>query len=227
MPLFPVVYCFLCLATYISLWDSISDLPKPTLGDRIGIYQYTSDPRTDYQAWARIGSPFIQNHTAQNHSRRILEKIMAVPIGGNMSHIINQFDENKVHYEGGYRRARKNTPSYTAYWTRGMTSIHPEQHRFLTPRECARIQSFPDTFIFKGSTIENYTQTCNAVPPLMAYVIAMHLRELLQKKNFSLEFSSHAEYKIQEARRIGYSSSPPRSIGFADTSVESIGKALW
>lgn len=164
---------------HVSLWDAISDLPAPALGDRVGIYDYMSPPQSSYQRWARLNSTRIENHTAQNHSKRILEKIMAVPIGGNMSHIVNQFDENKVHYEGGYRRARKDTPSYTAYWTRGMTSIHPDQHRFLTPRECARIQSFPDSFVFKGTTIENYTQICNAVPPLMAYAIAKHLRELI------------------------------------------------
>lgn len=171
---------------YINLWDAISDLPPPTLGDRVGSYEYKSPPSSLYQRWARAGSERIENHTAQNHSPRVLDKIMAVPVGGNMSHIVSQFDENKVHYEGGYRRARKDTPSYTAYWTRGMTSIHPEQHRFLTPRECARIQSFPDSFIFKGTTIENYTQICNAVPPLVAYAVAKHLQVLLQAGNRKL-----------------------------------------
>ncbi len=163
----------------VTLWDAISDLPTPILGDRVGRFEYTESVPTPYQRWARHGSPRIENHTAQNHSDRVLEKIRAVPVGGNMRHIVDTFEENKTHYEGGYRRALKDRPSYTAYWTRGMTSIHPEQHRFLTPRECARIQSFPDSFVFQGTTIENYTQICNAVPPLMALAIGKDLRHQL------------------------------------------------
>ena len=56
-----------------------------------------------------------------------------------------------------------------------MTSIHPTQDRFLTPRECARIQSFPDRYVFHGATIQNYTQICNAVPPLLAQAIGAHV----------------------------------------------------
>ena len=160
----------------VTLWAAISDLPIPILGDRIGRFQYPESVSTPYQQWARLNSPRIENHTAQNHSDRVLEKIRAVPVGGNMRHIVDTFEENKTHYEGGYRRALKDRPSYTAYWTRGMTSIHPEQHRFLTPRECARIQSFPDSFVFHGTTIENYTQICNAVPPLMALAIGQALQ---------------------------------------------------
>ncbi|HUT61891.1 MAG TPA: DNA cytosine methyltransferase [Phycisphaerae bacterium] len=159
----------------VSLWDSISDLPQPTLGDRIGHFNYSAPAVNLYQEWSRNGSSHIENHTAQNHSERVLEKIKAVPVGGNMKHIVDSFEENRTHYEGGYRRAVKDKPSYTAYWTRGMTSIHPEQHRFLTPRECARIQSFPDSFVFHGATIENYTQICNAVPPLLALAIGKQL----------------------------------------------------
>ncbi len=60
-----------------------------------------------------------------------------------------------------------------------MTSIHPEENRFLSPRECARIQSFPNRFIFKGTTIENYTQICNAVPPLLAKAFGCYIIKVL------------------------------------------------
>ena len=90
-----------------------------------------------------------------------------------------EFKENKKHYAGGYRRAKKEDPSYTAYWTRGMTSIHPEQHRFLSPRECARIQSFPDQVVFQGTTIQHYTQICNAVPPLLAQALCQSIQKEL------------------------------------------------
>jgi DNA (cytosine-5)-methyltransferase 1 len=167
------------LPLHVSLWDAISDLPTPIQGDRIGKFDYTSPPSNTYQQLMRQGSIQVTNHTAQKHSARVLDKISRVPAGGNMSSFIDVFAENAVHYCGGYRRAEKKPPSWTAYWTRGMTSIHPEQDRFLTPRECARIQSFPDKFEFKGATIENYTQICNAVPPLLANAVAVSLAKQL------------------------------------------------
>lgn len=166
-------------AKYVTLREAISDLPPPRLGDRVGTYDYKLPASSSYQEYARTDSSQIRNHTAQNHSARVLEKIRAVPMGGNMGDIVGVFEENRVRYEGGYRRAEWDRPSWTAYWTRGMTSIHPEQHRFLTPRECARIQSFPDRHVFHGSTIENYTQVCNAVPPLMAKAIAQTVASAL------------------------------------------------
>jgi DNA (cytosine-5)-methyltransferase 1 len=160
----------------VSLWDAISDLPIPILGDRIGEFTYMKSAKSDFQNLMRENSTRIHNHTAQKHSDRVLEKIRAVPAGGNMTSLVNRYKENNVKYEGGYRRATKDSPSYTAYWTRGMTSIHPVQDRFLTPRECARIQSFPDKFIFQGNTIENYTQICNSVPPLLSLSIANSIK---------------------------------------------------
>ena len=160
---------------FVNLWDAISDLPVPTMGDRIGDFVYSVAPNCDYQRLMRSGSSRITNHTAQKHSARVLEKIASVPMGGNMASFIEAYEENATHYEGGYRRAAKDRPSYTAYWTRGMTSIHPEQDRFLTPRECARIQTFPDRHHFMGTTIENYTQICNAVPPLLAQAIGKQI----------------------------------------------------
>jgi DNA-cytosine methyltransferase len=170
---------------YVSLWDAISDLPVAVQGDRIGEFDYGLPASCEYQKLMRFGSKKIFNHSAQKHSARVLEKITAVPMGGNMSSFIDSYEENATHYAGGYRRATKEKPSWTAYWTRGMTSIHPEQHRFLTPRECARIQSFPDRHKFMGTTIENYTQICNAVPPLLAEAIARQiLRQLGETENF-------------------------------------------
>tara|TARA_Y100000991_G_scaffold213990_1_gene200764 strand:- start:927 stop:1976 length:1050 start_codon:yes stop_codon:yes gene_type:complete len=159
----------------ITLWEAISDLPTVEHNERSGEFAYDKPPTNDYQVKMRAGSEAVHNHTTQKHSDRVLTKIRSVPAGGGMRQIVEKFDENKTKYEGGYRRALKDRPSYTAYWTRGMTSIHPVQDRFLSPRECARIQSFPDKHIFLGTTIENYTLICNAVPPVFARCMAEHL----------------------------------------------------
>lgn len=162
-----------------TLWEAISDLPKVAHGERGGVFEYPASAGNPYQVWMREGSDRVENHTTQNHSERVLEKIKAVPAGGDMRSFAGRYKENKVAYCGGYRRAVKDTPSFTAYWTRGMASIHPEQDRLFSPRECARIQSFPDRFVFCGTTIENYTQVCNAVPPLMAYAFGREIRRCI------------------------------------------------
>ncbi|MCX6051554.1 MAG: DNA cytosine methyltransferase [Campylobacterales bacterium] len=59
---------------------------------------------------------------------------------------------------------------------------HPNAHRRLSVRECARIQSFPDDFIFKGSNGACFAQIGNAVPPIMSFFIANQLRLLVGKK---------------------------------------------
>ena len=165
----------------ITLWEAISDLPIVEHNERTGEFAYEQPATNDYQKKMRVKSDLVRNHTTQNHSERVLAKIRSISSGQGMNQLVNKFSENKVKYEGGYRRAVKDRPSYTAYWTRGMTSIHPVQDRFLSPRECARIQSFPDRHIFLGNTIENYTLICNAVPPIFAEHMANHLKTMAPK----------------------------------------------
>ena len=167
----------------VSIWEAISDLPTVEHGERVGIFDYDKEPEHPYQLEMRDGSCKVHNHTTQSHSDRVLEKIANVPVGGNMTSLVGKFSENKTHYEGGYRRAEKDKPSFTAYWTRGMTSIHPVLNRFLSPRECARIQSFPDKHLLKGNTIEHYTQICNAVPPLFARALGLELASKNQMRS--------------------------------------------
>jgi DNA (cytosine-5)-methyltransferase 1 len=84
--------------------------------------------------------------------------------------------ENKKGF--GWQILRMNEPSYTIsarYWKDGSEALvmySPERIRMLTERECARIQSFPDDFIFLGPKKEVYKQIGNAVPPLLSKAIA-------------------------------------------------------
>src|SRR5205085_2928813 len=57
--------------------------------------------------------------------------------------------------------------------------IHPDQPRTISIREAARIQSFPDWFVFEGSYTDQYDQVGNAVPPLLAKAVGIEIRRVL------------------------------------------------
>ena len=76
---------------------------------------------------------------------------------------------------------------------------HPNRHRRLTVRECARIQSFPDDFIFKGSNGACFAQIGNAVPPIMSFFIANKFRTLFSLEELAF---SETEWKLPYKKKI-------------------------
>jgi DNA (cytosine-5)-methyltransferase 1 len=63
----------------------------------------------------------------------------------------------------------------------GRSHLHPNSPRTLSARECARLQTFPDSYVFMGSTARQFTQVGNAVPPLMGYQFALSLKASLSR----------------------------------------------
>jgi len=120
-----------------------------------------------------------------------MRMVKSVPEGGNWKDIpeaipskrLEQIRESFKRGEGSrstyYGRLRRSDPAYTisTYFSRPGNGchIHYEQDRVLSPREAARLQSFPDSFEFLGSQGAVSTQIGNAVPPLLAYQIAKSL----------------------------------------------------
>lgn len=78
-----------------------------------------------------------------------------------------------------YMRLRYNEPSGTVVNVRKSMWIHPELDRAISIREAARLQTFPDTFIFEGTKDSQYQQVGNAVPPILANAIAKSLLPIL------------------------------------------------
>lgn len=120
----------------------------------------------------------IPNHEAMNHSVQMLEKMSYVKDGGDRTDIPEQLRPKSGDIRK-YIRYDSQKPSVCV--TGDMRKIfHYCQNRALTPRELARIQTFPDDFIFYGTSIQIQQQIGNAVPPELAYRIAVQIREALR-----------------------------------------------
>ena len=125
----------------------------------------------------------IPNHVAMKHSAQMLEKMSYVKDGGDRMNI-----PEKLRPKSGdvrkYIRYDSTKPSVCV--TGDMRKIfHYDQNRALTARELARIQSFPDDFIFEGASIQIQQQIGNAVPPKLAYQIALQVEEALDNGKIS------------------------------------------
>lgn len=130
-------------------------------------------------------SPHISNHRAMNASARILKIIKKIPKNGGSRRDIPQNMWLQCHkkFEGFndvYGRLRWDAPSNTI--TSGCTNlskgrfIHPEQHRAISAREAARLQTFPDDYEFFGTLASISKQIGEAFPPKLFEVIANHLK---------------------------------------------------
>lgn len=122
----------------------------------------------------------IHNHVATQHSAKALERMTRVKSNENWT-VLNE-DIKSVH-SGSYGRLDWDKPA-TTITTRFDTPsagryIHPTLNRTLTPREAARIQSFPDGYQFHGTKSSICTQIGNAVPPRLAQFIALMVKSQL------------------------------------------------
>ncbi|TAE72651.1 MAG: DNA (cytosine-5-)-methyltransferase [Bacteroidetes bacterium] len=112
----------------------------------------------------------IPNHIAMNHSEQMLEKMRYIKDGGSREEIPVNIRPKSGDIRK-YIRYKSDEPSVCI--TGDMRKIfHYEQNRALTVRELAKLQSYPDDFIFKGSKISQQQQVGNSVPPKMAEAIA-------------------------------------------------------
>ncbi len=110
------------------------------------------------------------NHIAMSHSEQMLKKMSFISDGGNRNEIPIEIRPSSGDVRK-YIKYKSNKPSVCV--TGDMRKIfHYEQNRALTVRELAKLQSFPDSFIFKGNRISQQQQVGNSVPPKMAEALA-------------------------------------------------------
>ena len=177
-------------APFTTLREAIGDLPPLSNGERgDAIKEYASEPTCDYQASMRVGSVGVMNHEAPRLSQINLDRLKYIIQGGNWTDI--PFDllpkgmkaARRSDHTKRYGRPRWDELASTVltkcdpHWG---AFFHPEQDRTLTVREAARIQSFPDHYVFLGSQAEQYAEVGNAVPPMLACAVGRSLRAVLE-----------------------------------------------
>jgi len=163
---------------HVNFADACSDLPSVEEGEEIDGVKYPSRAATVYQREMRKGSRLIRQHAAAELAAIDRLAARTLKAGQNWRDIpldqlpdrfrrIRPYDATTI-----LRRLQNDAPAYTitTKFNEGTTGafIHPEQARTLTLREAARLQSFPDRFIFSGSTAQIRQQIGNAVPPMLA-----------------------------------------------------------
>ena len=151
-------------------------------GEGAEIQDYPSQPLSSYQKEIRGHSKKLHNHKATKHSKIALERLELIPENSGKESLPVEHLTKSI-YSGTWERMRKDEQAVTITTRFDTPSsgkfTHPFLNRAITVREAARLQSFPDDFIFYGSKTSQMKQVGNAVPPKLSKVIAqMILRDM-------------------------------------------------
>jgi DNA (cytosine-5)-methyltransferase 1 len=162
----------------VTVREAIDDLPTVHSGESADVY--TREARTDFQKARRSRSArALSLHSATRHSEKMLEIISYS--GDNISCIPSHLISSG--FSSCYSRLRGDEPAVTItvnfVHPASNKCIHPDFDRALTPREGARLQSYDDDFIFKGTRAQVVKQIGNAVPPLLGLAIAKEVSRTL------------------------------------------------
>ncbi|MFA5300632.1 MAG: DNA cytosine methyltransferase [Lutibacter sp.] len=190
----------------ITVIDAIGDLPKLNSNEGQEISAYNTNPISEFQKVIRENNNILYNHVTMAHTKRIVERYKKILNGYSMEEIPVELmvrkrngngDISKSKYHSNYRHLKPEMVSFTIPASFYSNFIHPNQPRNITSREAARLQTFPDRYIFKGKRtqisskllkqlgkedenfLSQYNQIGNAVPPLLAKAVAKRIHEYL------------------------------------------------
>lgn len=167
----------------ITVGEAIMDLMPYQTSDTVteeDVQEYKESGNiSEYAKLMRLGSVGVKNHIVPKTREKSLERFVALQEGENFHKLSTELKDNYADpsrtQNSIYLRLDSTKPSGTVINVRKSMWIHPQLNRAISVREAARLQSFPDKFIFKGPKDAQYQQIGNAVPPLMAKGIAEHL----------------------------------------------------
>jgi len=178
------------LAPFVTVEDAIGDLPALNNAEGAEAVSYTWHPLTSYQELLRDSASALYNHVSPSLSPINLERMRFIPPGGSWRDIPVEL------LPAGMKRARRcdHTKRYGRLHPDGLACtiltkcdphwgafFHYRQNRSITVREAARLQSFPDSFRFRGPRVEQYRQVGNAVPVILASAVAGNVLMSLSK----------------------------------------------
>lgn len=187
---------FLFGKNQVSIHDAIMDLPQINAGEGAEVSTYDKLPTSEFQKWARKHSTILHNHVAMRHTQRLIERFNQIDFGESVANVSKEYMQRqrgnasqisgKV-YSQNNMRPFPDKPSPTIPASFQSNFIHPYLNRNYTAREGARLQSFPDNYIFYGKrttmswekNLSQYQQIGNAVPPLLAKAVAETIKSFL------------------------------------------------
>ena len=141
------------------------------------IQSYMVSPQSDYQILMRKNSSCVYNHIGSVPIEKTRKMISLVPEGKNYTALPDEY-RRLYKYHEALTRYNSKKPSLTIN-TGHRSHFHYKWNRIPTVRECARLQSFPDDFIFFGNQSDQFRQVGNAVPPMLGQVVAEELKNYL------------------------------------------------
>lgn len=160
----------------VTVGEAIADLPELENGQMLDKAFYRSKAESNYAKLMRGRlRKALQNYVTESKPH-IIERYRHIKQGENWKAaldkgLLDTYSSTKYTHSGIYRRLPDNEPSVTIANYRKSMLIHPWEDRGLSLREAARLQSFPDNFIFEGPHSYQQQQVGNAVPPLLAKAI--------------------------------------------------------
>lgn len=192
---------------FVTIEDAIGDLPAIEAGECVE--RYARKPRTAFQKAMRKDAPEkLTNHYAARLSRQNMERLRLLEPGEDWRSLPHEL------LPAGMQRAlrKDHTRRYRRMRWDGVARsiitrfrdpksgeyIHPEQHRTISIREAARIQSFPDWFVFEGNLSQQYDQVGNAVPPLLARAVGLEIGAMLRTSASPPHVAVKSRYRMPE-----------------------------
>lgn len=175
---------------YRTVWDAIADLEEtePSFDVKqdtgIPIKPIESDTLYSHLRDAQL----LYNHVTTQTRKVAMERFCALKQGQNF-HALDESLKTNTYTDASrtqntiYLRLNYDEPSGTVVNVRKSMWIHPVKNRAISIREAARLQTFPDSFVFCGTKDQQYQQVGNAVPPIMAKAIGKKLYKLLSDKD--------------------------------------------
>lgn len=200
---------------YVSVGDAIFDLPQIESGQESQVYDFDintieDNKRLEFLKIMRginkavpshlntFNATTLTSHKAVNHRQNIIQRMALIQQGENMFSACNRLKANNQSedfrrffpeklYSARNRRLQDDQYSFTVTSHCLDEMVHPTLNRALTPREAARLQSFPDWYIFEGPYVkfhsdpqqDRYEQIGDAIPPLLAYNLGCEIVKTL------------------------------------------------